>query len=50
MKGDNELGVILLGKVKVTKNNDIYTIRIDCNDINKNVITGEYKGEIFVKN
>lgn len=50
MKGDDELGVILLGKVKVTKNNDIYTIRIDCNDISQNVITGEYKGEIFVKN
>ena len=50
MKGNDELGVILLGKVKVTKNNDIYTIRIDCNDISQNVITGEYKGEIFVKN
>lgn len=50
MKGNNELGVILLGKVKVTKNNDIYTVRIDCADTNNNVITGEYKGEISVRN
>lgn len=49
-KGDVESGVILLGKIKVTKNNEIYTIRIECEDNNKNAVTGEYKGEIAVRN
>ncbi len=47
---DVESGVILQGKVKVTKNNETYTIRIDCKDHNDNIVSGEYKGEIFVRN
>lgn len=48
MKGDVEAGAILKGRVKVTKSNDTYTVRIDCEDINGNPITGEYKGKIKV--
>ena len=48
LKGDTEAGVILLGKVKVSKTNEIYTIHIDCRDSNNNVVSGEYKGEIKV--
>ena len=48
LKGDAEAGVILLGKVKVSKTNEIYTIHIDCRDSNNNVVSGEYKGEIKV--
>ena len=48
LKGDAEAGVILLGKVKVSKTNEIYAIHIDCRDSNNNVISGEYKGEIKV--
>ena len=49
LKGDVEAGVMLLGKVKVTKNNDTYTIHIDCKDTNNNVVTGEYRGDILVR-
>lgn len=49
LDGDVEAGVILLGKVKVTKTNDDYTIQIiDCKDSNNNVISGEYKGKVKV--
>lgn len=44
-----EMGVILLGEIKVTKKNDIYTIRIDCEDVNGNDVTGYYDGEIKVR-
>ena len=43
-----EAGAILLGSVKVTKSNDIYTIHINCKDVNNNDIAGYYKGEIKV--
>lgn len=50
LDGDVEAGVMLLGKVKVSKTNDIYTIHIiDCIDNNNNIITGEYKGQLKVE-
>jgi hypothetical protein len=50
LDGDVEAGVMLLGKVKVSKTNDIYTIHIiDCKDNNNNIITGEYKGELKIE-
>lgn len=48
LKGDTEAGVILLGTVKVTKSNEIYTIRIDCKDSNHKTVVGEYKGKVKV--
>lgn len=47
-KGDVEAGVILLGKVKVSKSNEIYNIHIDCKDHNGNIVVGEYEGKIRV--
>lgn len=44
--GNDIEGVIMSGTVKVTKTNDIYTIRIDCNDVEGKQITGYYNGEI----
>ena len=40
--------VIAVGSVKVTKSNEIYTIRIDCEDVNGKDINGYYNGEIKV--
>lgn len=48
--GDNIENVFLKGNVKVTKNNDIYRINIDCEDIEGNKITGVYDGKIHVVN
>lgn len=44
--GNNIEGVIATGSVKVTKTNDIYTIRIDCKDVEGKEIIGYYNGEI----
>lgn len=49
MLGDVEMGVFLTGQMKSTKTNDIYTIHINCKDLNGNTIVGEYKGKIQVK-
>ncbi len=46
--GDNIENVFLKGNVKVTKNNDIYRIDINCEDLEGNKITGVYDGEIQV--
>lgn len=46
--GNDIEGVILSGSVKVTKSNDIYTIRVDCSDVEGKTITGYYNGEIKV--
>lgn len=48
MIGDVEQGLIKVGKLKSTKQNDIYTIHIDCVDINGKIIIGEYKGRIQI--
>ena len=46
--GNNIEGVILLGSVKVTKSNDIYKIRIDCEDTEGKNVTGYYDGKMKV--
>lgn len=46
--GNDIEGVIMTGTVKTTKTNDVYTIRIDCEDINGTKVTGYYNGEIKV--
>ena len=46
--GDEEMAAIFVGKVRVTKNNDIYTIKIDCEDSNGLGVAGEYKGELKI--
>lgn len=46
--GNNIEGVILMGSVKVTKSNDIYKIRIDCEDTEGKNVTGYYDGKMKV--
>ena len=46
--GDEEKAAIVVGKVKVTKKNDIYTFDIDCEDTNGMGVAGEYEGELQV--
>lgn len=44
--GDVEASVFLQGYLKTTKDNDIYTVRFECKDIDGNTITGKYEGRI----
>lgn len=46
--GDNIENVFLEGTIKVTKSNDIYTININCKDLEGKAIVGKYNGEIKV--
>ncbi len=50
MIGDVEAGVFVQGYMKSTKSNDIYTIHIDCTDMDGNQVVGEYKGRIQLIN
>ncbi|MBR5604148.1 MAG: hypothetical protein IKY27_03510 [Bacteroidales bacterium] len=46
--GDEIEGVIWAGFMRVSKSDEIYTIRFDCQDMNDNDITGYYNGEMRV--
>lgn len=46
--GDNIENVFIEGTIKVTKSNDIYTININCKDLEGRSIVGKYNGEIKV--
>lgn len=46
--GNNIENVFIEGVIQVTKSNDIYTVNINCKDIEGRSITGKYNGEIKV--